>query len=218
MPTGNVYDRDTNTPEGQAVSRAAMYDGNPQAQMRNALKAQGFNPNRRNPFMAQLMQAAQGLGLSSEMANAGLSPADAIAQGGAPMITQNFMNDAIKNGSVFSTLAKNSGGLQGLMPQLTAYENNRENLGPDQQNPFMELLADRFANPKGASEAIGSLSAPLMGRQLGQAYVGQVGDSLSNAFDTMANDPNTFGPNQKDFWDYIFGNRVNGPAMPPARP
>lgn len=197
----------TQTPEGRAKARANLLSGNPDDAMRNAMLDVGINPYVKNPFIQMQMRGARGLSLANAMTNRNMTP-DQIAQaGGEGAILQQFMQDALRNGSVFQDLAQSGAQVPGLLNELTQRANSMAEGGitAGQANPFLELLGDAFMDPNNATGALSALYGPTLGPGLGRAYQSQIGDIMDSQMRNLAGDPDTYTPGKaRNFWEYIF--------------
>lgn len=197
----------------------------PDRAFNNALKAEGYNIHKANPFLASLQRSSRGLRQSylQERA-AGNNPWLSAGGGTGPNYGQSrdpnsqqgsldysgYLRGVINSGQVGNTLNNAYAQLQPTVQRIRSQQDamNAGNVSADQANPYLQLLADEMSasNGQGTANAMSYLRAPLMGSQLGRAYTSMMGDTASSAYDTLANDPATFQPGQnRDIWSYIFG-------------
>lgn len=200
----------------------------PDRAFNNALKTEGYNIHKANPFIASLQRSSRGLRQAylqeraagnNPWQSAGGNTTDAsgnpVGPGNpnSPYAAEDYagyLRGVIHSGQVGNTLNNAYAQVQPTVQRIRSQQDamNAGQVTADQANPYLQLLSDEMSanQGQGTANAMSYLRAPLMGANLGKAYSSMMGDVASSAYDTLANDPATFAPGSgRDIWSYIFG-------------
>jgi hypothetical protein len=192
-----------------AISNQLLYPlDDPTTAFRNALSGTGINPYRSNPFVTQLMKAAQGSRIAylANAAGQGASPDATDPSGGFG----NYLKQALSSGTLMSNLnstAQNYGNVINGVSQYEQNLNQGSGAGAAAANPFYAALRDIFGanDGQGALSAYATLRTPSLGA-LGSSWASGVQQAGQSA---MANFARNGGPTD-NVWDWLFGTRGQG--------
>jgi hypothetical protein len=194
----------------------------------NALVNNGYNPYLSNPFVSSLKRSARGLRQSFIQDRAQRGNGSYATDYTPSQDFQQYLTDQLRGGNIQQTLSQSA---RNLPNAITSVRNYQYEMGQGAQNaqnanPYLQLLSDELSanEGQGTANALTYLRAPLMGANLGKAYSSMLGDVVSSANRSLAEDPATYlpgntetpGANTRDIWSYIFGSRGanGGPGSP----
>lgn len=211
MPIANPFN---NTDANVGRNQIAYPLEDPDTAFRNALQDEGFNPYKSNPFVQSLQRSARGLRTAYVLreATGGVPGNQAGSNNGQnPSAYQDFLRSTIRNGHIAPQLQQSYAQLQNGVQAIRNYQSDLAagRTTAAQANPYLALLSDELSanNGQGTANAMTYLRAPLLGAQLGRSYSDLLGDIVSQANRTFANDPASYEPGtNRDIWSYIFGS------------
>lgn len=184
----------------EMIQNNALYDpNNPQAALRNAMRASGINAFSGNPFIRAMLQFAPGLATAFLGQNSGTDAADLTGGGQATGdMFKSYLTNAIKGGGGMSGALRNfsqSGGLNQMNDNVNKYR-NQVFAGEGDLNPFAAMLDQMLSQSGGPASMMSSLSTPFMAPRMGQAYgqgLNAAGDMALGQLDPTNQDQSIFG-------------------------